>query len=187
MHGCSANQVKALQHLRLSSFLKQTLRHTPIRGCTPIHLIFATSGSASFDLRRKTGEPLTGRQIVMELFPLSLAERTPSPSSLSVCLEESMMFSTLSISAFETRYCRHFNRRLCGSTGADFGKIILSSNGTNKMRIGPLVPGFGVPTTNRKLITSKMMPGIEVPKAQMKTRQSTQNPSGLRLQRVKSR
>ncbi len=28
----------------------------------------AASGSAAFDLRRKTGEPLTGRQVVFELF-----------------------------------------------------------------------------------------------------------------------
>jgi predicted AAA+ superfamily ATPase len=32
----------------------------------------AASGSASFDLRNKTGEPLTGRQTVFDLFPLSL-------------------------------------------------------------------------------------------------------------------
>ncbi len=34
----------------------------------------AASGSASFDLRRMTAEPLTGRQVVFELFPLCLAE-----------------------------------------------------------------------------------------------------------------
>lgn len=56
------------------------------------NLRVAASGSASFDLRRKTGEPLTGRQIVMELFPLSFQERSPAPSELSVCLEESMIY-----------------------------------------------------------------------------------------------
>jgi len=55
-------------------------------------LRIATSGSASFDLRRKTGEPLTGRQIVMELYPLSFSERAPAPSAQSVCLEESMIY-----------------------------------------------------------------------------------------------
>lgn len=52
----------------------------------------AASGSASFDLRRKTGEPLTGRQVVLELFPLSLAERAPSVSQRQTVIEEGMVY-----------------------------------------------------------------------------------------------
>jgi predicted AAA+ superfamily ATPase len=49
------------------------------------------SGSAAFDLRRKTGEPLTGRQTVFELFPIFLAELNPGATSLSSWLEHGMI------------------------------------------------------------------------------------------------
>lgn len=52
----------------------------------------AASGSASFDLRRKTGEPLTGRQVVLELFPLSLAERAPKISQQQTIIEEGLIY-----------------------------------------------------------------------------------------------
>jgi predicted AAA+ superfamily ATPase len=52
----------------------------------------AASGSAAFDLRHKTGEPLTGRQVVFELFPLSLAERDPTATNLRLLLEEGMIY-----------------------------------------------------------------------------------------------
>jgi len=50
------------------------------------------SGSASFALRHKTGEPLTGRQVVFDLFPLSLEERKPSATTLPQLLEEGMIY-----------------------------------------------------------------------------------------------
>jgi predicted AAA+ superfamily ATPase len=50
------------------------------------------SGSAAFDLRRKTGEPLTGRQVVFELFPISLAERAPRATTMRGLLEDGMIY-----------------------------------------------------------------------------------------------
>ncbi len=55
-------------------------------------LRIVASGSAAFDLRRKTGEPLTGRQIVFELFPISLAELRPRATNLMTWLEHGMLF-----------------------------------------------------------------------------------------------
>lgn len=55
-------------------------------------LRIVASGSASFDLRKKTGEPLTGRQIVFDLFPLSLAELNPGATNLRQWLEHGMVF-----------------------------------------------------------------------------------------------
>jgi predicted AAA+ superfamily ATPase len=52
----------------------------------------AASGSSSFDLRRRTGEPLTGRQTVLEMFPISFAERKPTLAGLPVVVEEGMVF-----------------------------------------------------------------------------------------------
>lgn len=50
------------------------------------------SGSASFDLRRKTGEPLTGRQVVFDLFPVCLAELDPGPAETRAWLEHGMIY-----------------------------------------------------------------------------------------------
>jgi len=50
------------------------------------------SGSAAFDLRRRTGEPLTGRQTVFEMFPVSLAELQPGATNLRTWLEHGMLF-----------------------------------------------------------------------------------------------
>jgi len=50
------------------------------------------SGSASFDLRRRTGEPLTGRQILMEMFSVSLAELQPTATTLATWLEHGMIY-----------------------------------------------------------------------------------------------
>jgi len=50
------------------------------------------SGSSAFDLRQKTGEPLTGRQIVFELFPVSLGEINPAAIELRSTLEHAMVF-----------------------------------------------------------------------------------------------
>jgi hypothetical protein len=50
------------------------------------------SGSASFDLRRKTGEPLTGRQIVHMLLPVSLPELRPQATTLRGWLEHGLIY-----------------------------------------------------------------------------------------------
>jgi DNA-binding GntR family transcriptional regulator len=52
----------------------------------------AASGSASFDLRQKTGEPLAGRQKVYRLYPVSLAERNPRAPTLPGLPEQGMIF-----------------------------------------------------------------------------------------------
>ena len=50
------------------------------------------SGSASFDLRHKKGEPLTGRQVVFDLFPVCLSELDPWPAEVRARLEHGMIF-----------------------------------------------------------------------------------------------
>jgi predicted AAA+ superfamily ATPase len=50
------------------------------------------SGSASFDLRNKTGEPLTGRQVVFDLYPVCLAELNPGPAEVRAQLEHGMLY-----------------------------------------------------------------------------------------------
>ncbi len=50
------------------------------------------SGSSSFDLRKRTGEPLTGRRRVLEMAPVSLAERKPSATNLSTSIEDGMVY-----------------------------------------------------------------------------------------------
>ncbi len=50
------------------------------------------TGSSSFDLARRTGEPLTGRQRTFLLFPLSYHERDPEPARSRAVLEEMMVF-----------------------------------------------------------------------------------------------
>ena len=52
------------------------------------------SGSASFDLREQTGEPLTGRQQVFDLFPLSLVETTPAITDIQTRIEHGMVFGS---------------------------------------------------------------------------------------------
>ena len=56
------------------------------------NLRVVASGSSAFDLRRRTGEPLTGRQIVFEMFPISLDELQPTATSLTTWLEHGMLF-----------------------------------------------------------------------------------------------
>jgi len=55
-------------------------------------LRLVASGSASFDLRRKTGEPLTGRQVVLQLHPVSLGELEPRATTLRGHLEHGMIY-----------------------------------------------------------------------------------------------
>ena len=50
------------------------------------------SGSSSFDLRKMTGEPLTGRQVVFELFPVSLEELAPVPSHIRTRIDQSLIY-----------------------------------------------------------------------------------------------
>ncbi|MFW5743844.1 MAG: ATP-binding protein [Spirochaetota bacterium] len=52
------------------------------------------SGSASFDLRERTGEPLTGRQQVFDLFPLSLVESEPNVTTVQATMEHGMVFGS---------------------------------------------------------------------------------------------
>lgn len=52
------------------------------------------SGSASFDLRERTGEPLTGRQHVFDLFPLSLVETDPDVTAVGASIEHAMAFGS---------------------------------------------------------------------------------------------
>lgn len=54
----------------------------------------AASGSASFELRHQTGEPLTGRQVVLELFPLSLAELAPGATTVRQWTEHGMIYGS---------------------------------------------------------------------------------------------
>ena len=55
-------------------------------------LRIAASGSSAFDLRQRTGEPLTGRQVVLDLFPISLAELAPGATELVARLEHGMIY-----------------------------------------------------------------------------------------------
>lgn len=55
-------------------------------------LRLAASGSAAFDLRQMTGEPLTGRQLVFEMFPVSLAELEPRTTTQRQWLEHGMIY-----------------------------------------------------------------------------------------------
>lgn len=57
---------------------------------------FIATGSSSFDLANKTGEPLTGRNISFNLFPLSLAEIKEKLGLLNTMerLEEFLVFGT---------------------------------------------------------------------------------------------
>ncbi len=55
-------------------------------------LRIVASGSAAFDLRRKTGEPLTGRQIVFEMFPISLGELSPRATNVMTWAEHGMLY-----------------------------------------------------------------------------------------------
>ncbi len=55
-------------------------------------LRLAASGSAAFDLRRRTGEPLTGRQIVFEMFPVSFAELNPKATTVRQWMEHGMIY-----------------------------------------------------------------------------------------------
>ena len=50
------------------------------------------TGSSSFDLARRTGEPLSGRQRTFLLFPLSYAELDPEIHTSQTVLEEAMLY-----------------------------------------------------------------------------------------------
>jgi uncharacterized protein len=50
------------------------------------------SGSAAFDLRVRTGEPLTGRQMVLELFPIALEELQPGATTMSSRIEHGLIY-----------------------------------------------------------------------------------------------
>jgi predicted AAA+ superfamily ATPase len=58
------------------------------------NLRVAASGSSAFDLRHKTGEPLTGRQVVLELHPLCLAELQPKATTMRSWIEHGMVFGS---------------------------------------------------------------------------------------------
>jgi predicted AAA+ superfamily ATPase len=64
-----------------------------LHDCFP-RLRIVASGSASFDLRRRTGEPPTGRQLVLEMFPLSLAELVPTPLTLQAHIEHGLIYGS---------------------------------------------------------------------------------------------
>lgn len=55
--------------------------------------VFAT-GSSALDLGRKTGEPLTGRQIRFLLYPLAYSELDPTPVRRRGILEHGMCYGT---------------------------------------------------------------------------------------------
>ena len=63
---------------------------------TQRQLTIVASGSSSFDLVQQTGEPLTGRKINFELFPISQAELLPMESALQTRqnLEERMIYGS---------------------------------------------------------------------------------------------
>ncbi len=54
-------------------------------------LRIVASGSFAFDLRRSMGEPLTGRQVTLEMFPLSLAELQPAITTAPTLMESAMI------------------------------------------------------------------------------------------------
>jgi hypothetical protein len=53
--------------------------------------ILAT-GSSSFDLSRRTGEPLTGRQISYQLYPIAWAELAPSARDRTSAIEHYLVY-----------------------------------------------------------------------------------------------
>lgn len=50
------------------------------------------TGSSSFDLSRRTGEPLTGRQISFKLFPIAWSELAPSTRDRTATIERSLVY-----------------------------------------------------------------------------------------------
>lgn len=56
--------------------------------------ILILTGSSSFDIANKVGEPLTGRHFIMTLFPLSLTEITESHYEKQYKLEELLIFGS---------------------------------------------------------------------------------------------
>ncbi|MCA9728529.1 MAG: ATP-binding protein [Candidatus Eisenbacteria bacterium] len=52
------------------------------------------TGSSALDLSQHTGEPLTGRQIRVMLYPLAYAELDPRASRRSTILEQAMLYGT---------------------------------------------------------------------------------------------
>jgi predicted AAA+ superfamily ATPase len=49
------------------------------------------TGSSSFDLAARTGEPLTGRQRTFRLFPIAYSELAPTPLTSATILENAML------------------------------------------------------------------------------------------------
>lgn len=52
------------------------------------------TGSSSFDLTHRTGEPLTGRQIQFRLYPLSFGELSPAVTERETVYESSLLYGT---------------------------------------------------------------------------------------------
>jgi len=73
----------------VGSGLKLLIDHNP-------QMIVVITGSSSFSLSRQTGEPLTGRQIVRKLFPISVLELYSQFGGMFVDerLEELMIFGS---------------------------------------------------------------------------------------------
>jgi uncharacterized protein len=78
---------EAQQIEKIGSALKLMADHIP-------HLQIIASGSSSFDLSNKIGEPLVGRQIVAMLYPVSILELSKNSGGMHVIqeLENLMVF-----------------------------------------------------------------------------------------------
>lgn len=62
------DEAQAIENIGVN--LKLIVDHFP-------HIIVIATGSSSFELAKKVGEPLTGRKIVLRLYPLAQMELTP--------------------------------------------------------------------------------------------------------------
>jgi uncharacterized protein len=73
----------------IGQVLKLMIDHLP-------HLTIIATGSSSFDLSNKTGDPLTGRSISLQLFPLSQSEISAQETVLETVqhLEERLIFGS---------------------------------------------------------------------------------------------
>jgi len=56
------------------------------------HVRVLATGSSSFDLTSRTGEPLTGRQTCFNLYPISFAEQQPRVTSQDTILAHAMIY-----------------------------------------------------------------------------------------------
>ncbi|MFH1999688.1 MAG: ATP-binding protein [Planctomycetota bacterium] len=56
------------------------------------HVRVLATGSSSFDLTHRTGEPLTGRQTVFHLYPIAFSERQPRATTQDTLLTHAMIY-----------------------------------------------------------------------------------------------